>query len=480
MSARDPRDVVTLNVAGVNYTRWTSISISAGIEQAAREFSLALVAPFPGQLNPLRVQPGMPCAVLIGDDLVLSGWAETIEPKQDATTSEIGVGGRSRTCDLVDCSCLDAPRHFAGLKAEAIGAALAKPYGVDVVAEVDTGAVFGRKATIPKAVKRKPVNVADLARVVVHATRRDPTDGGPIDTSQINVINPSTIAAPVKIGPLQPVFSTDLLYLANPQVFPKVNTGAAVVGHTVEHGETVIESIQRLAEKRALLVTDDALGRLVLTRAGTGKATTAIVRGDNVISGSAKFDASKVYSEIAVRGQRAGTVTDFGDNVNALGTATDPAVLRFRRLALHSRGHSSATDCKKEAIWEAANRLAKSCTAEYTVRGWRQVDGTLWRPNLLVEVRDPVCALFGEMLITAVNYLLDDTGGTICKISVALAAGYEPKPIPKGGGRKQSLFWAEIAGGVSDRAGVAYHRDTRIGRSSPVAVEPDSSEEEPE
>ena len=464
-------DRVTLNVEGVEFIGWTAVSISCGIEQAAREFSIGVTVRYPGEPNALRIAPGMACAVLIGDDLVLNGYVDSVDPSQDGSKSEIAISGRSRTCDLVDCSCLEKPGQFAGLKAEAIAAELAKPYGVEVVAEVDTGAVFGRKAT-----RRKIRNTAVVSPVItagVVAGRVFGTDFGVRDSVD-------GIAAVVP-----PVFGVDP-YILKGATFTTIKTGAAVAGHTVQPGETVHEFVARLAEKRGLLVTDDALGRLVLTRVGTGKASTAIVRGGNVLSGSAKHDASKVFSEYAVRGQRVGTDSDFGEGcVNPLGTATDGGMLRFRRLALHSDSQSTSADCLKEAQWEAASRLGKSCTGSYTVRGWRQEDGTLWRPNLLVEVRDPFCGLVGEMLITAVTYSLTEDGGTTATIEVALAAGFTPKPIvvPHGSrsrARPQSNYWAEVVGGVQDRTGASYGRAAGIASSAPSAFEPGDGEGEGE
>lgn len=449
---------VTLNVAGVEYVGWLDVEVHAAIDQAARAFKLSVVAAYRGDGNGIRIAPGMACAVLFGDDLVVNGYVDSVNPHQDDKRSEIEIVGRSRTCDLVDCSCLEKPGQFAGIKAELIAAELARPYGVEVVAEVDTGAIFGRKAT-----RRKIRNTAVVSPVItagVVAGRVFGTDFGIRDSVD-------GIAAVVP-----PVYGVDP-YVLKGAAFTTLQTGAAVVGHTVQPGETVIESVARLAEKRGLLVTDDALGRLVLTRAGTGLATTAIVRGGNVIGGGAMFDASKVFSEYAVRGQRVGTDSDFGEScVNPLGTATDPGIVRFRRLALHSESHSSAADCKKEAQWEAASRLGKSCVGTYKVRGWRQDDGTLWRPNLLVEVRDPFCGLFGQMLIVGVTYSITEEQGTVAVLRLGLAAGYTPKPIKSAGrGRSQSRYWQEIAGGVTDRAGVAYTRAPAIRKSAPAGFD---------
>lgn len=89
-----------------------------------------------------------------------------------------------------------------------------------------------------------------------------------------------------------------------------------------------------------------------------------------------------------------------------------------------------------------------------------------------MQVRDPFCALDGEMLITGCTYSLTEDGGTVTTLSLALAAAYAPKPIPAraaGAGRKAAGYWKEIAGGVQDRTGASYATAPKIGKSKPTA-----------
>ena len=436
-----------LQVAGVNFEGWTGVTVSDSLENASTAFAFGMVWRFPLENNPIRVRPGDRCAIWFGDDLVATGYVDTCEPSGDAESTEVTVTGRSSTQDLIDCSA--DPGSFAGLKIEEIGNKLAAPYGVTVVAQVDTGAVFGRKSRKVKV----PFYYTFLS------TFQDAS------------------------GPALAVAVPDGGVKLSPDHVPKFISTPAVVGHTVQVGETVFESVSRLAVKRSLLVTDDAAGRLVLTRAGTGRASTIIRRGDNVLKGSAKFDASKVYSEIVVRGQSAGTddVAD-DDCVTAAGMATDPDLFRLRRLVLRAQGHTSPADCLAEAQWEARNRLGKSCTAEYTVAGWRQADGTLWRKNLIVVVDDPLCGLSGEMLIVAVEYKLEVGKGRTTALKLSLAAAFIPKPIPggksKGAARAPAAFWQEIGAGVAVRGAGPSAAQLRAakGKPKPIAVDPGDGE----
>ena len=91
----------------------------------------------------------------------------------------------------------------------------------------------------------------------------------------------------------------------------------------VQDGETVIAAIQRLGQLRAFLVTDDALGRLHLTRAGAAETATALVVGQNVISGSASVDVSGRFTEYRCKSTRLGDDNDFGDVLQSEHTEED-------------------------------------------------------------------------------------------------------------------------------------------------------------
>ena len=212
------------------------------------------------------------------------------------------------------------------------------------------------------------------------------------------------------------------------EVVAQVDTGTRLSRFALEPGETAFSALERAAATRAVLLTDDPQGRLVITRAGATRARTAIVVGGdtaNVLSGSAQFDGAARYSEIRVRGARAGTDTDFGDVLGSEESAEDDGISRRRVLVILPEKAADAAACRDRAIWEAAQRAGQSVQLDYTITGWRQGDGSLWEPNALVRVQDPVCGVDAEMLIVAVSWTLDDGGGQIVSLRVAPIGGYE-------------------------------------------------------
>lgn len=230
----------------------------------------------------------------------------------------------------------------------------------------------------------------------------------------------------------------------------EVDTGDKIRRHRTQRGETVYDAIERMARLRALLVTDDADGNLLLTRAGhfeqneagvvvfsetgTTDATTALVLGENIVRGSASFDVSERFSEYRIKGQRAGDDLDFGEVLQTNGDADDTEVERTRILVLEAEARADKKRCKLRAAWEAATRYGQSLSLSYTVQGWRQGDGRLWEPNQLITVVDDYSAIDGDFLAVEVVYQLGE-GGSFTTIRLAPIEGYEPiapfKPRPR-------------------------------------------------
>ncbi|CCG42190.1 phage baseplate assembly protein [Magnetospirillum molischianum] len=139
-----PSDTVRLEVGGELFGGWLSVGISAGLDRAARDFSLGVTDRWPGEgvaLVSRRVKAGDLCRLWIGDDLVLTGFVDATPIEYDDKEITLSVRGRSKTADLVDCAALSSPGQWTNRRVEQIAADLAKVYGVSVVTAVDTGAV---------------------------------------------------------------------------------------------------------------------------------------------------------------------------------------------------------------------------------------------------------------------------------------------------------------------------------------------------
>ena len=351
--------MLQLKIDGKVFEGWTAAQITRGLRQASASFALELTDKWEG--TPWQVQPYQLCDVFYNGQKVITGRIDSAAVSYDAESHTVSVSGRSLTAVLVDCSAPST--QFNNQKIEAIAAALAKPFSVSVLAEVDTG---------------KPIR-----------------------------------------------------------------------SWKPDEGVTVFEAIEKLARLRGLLLTDNADGNLVITRAGNGRINTALVYGKNIKSGSATFDVRDRFSEYTVKAQQKGS--DSLDAVSAAHVVTkviDPTVPYYRPLVLTAEDQADIETTKTRANWEMNARIGQSQSFSLVVQGWEH-DAGLWQPNFEARLTDPLLGVDVDLLIAQVVLSLSDSG-TETAIEMAPKEAFLPEPIENDGkkGKKGStipIIWKELS-----------------------------------
>ena len=213
------------------------------------------------------------------------------------------------------------------------------------------------------------------------------------------------------------------------RVRSQIPEGAKLSDHTIEPGETVFESIDRLLTLFRVFSTDDAKGMAVLAKPGSEvRAFDTLEVGNNILTGDAPLDFSAVFSEYQVLGQKSGTDEEFGaEAAEVSAVVSDPRMSRKRVMIIQESGQMTNELAQARANWERGSRMGKALTTTYTVQGWRQSNGALWKHNSLVRVIDPIVGFERIMLIARVTYSLSDSG-MITTMEVGPPDGYEPEP----------------------------------------------------
>lgn len=192
----------------------------------------------------------------------------------------------------------------------------------------------------------------------------------------------------------------------------------------VDQGATAFETIQKLAKRGNMLAVSDGKGGIVLTREATETMGTALVEGVNILAANCDYDASQKHSEYHVKGQKQGK-----DDEPVKKIARNSAVVqneyvdRYRPLLLVHDGQADQAAVKERARWEATIRNAKATRADITVQGWQDGSGQLWGINRLVIVNSKWLGMNGTMLISSVNFTLDENG-EIAKIALTSQGAY--------------------------------------------------------
>lgn len=146
--ADDVKNLLSLRVRGLEHRGWTSASVTRSIENAASTFALELTESWPGQQDPIGIRADDPCELRMGDDLVIKGYMDVLDIDHDSKSHTIQATGRSKTMDLVDCSCLTGKgEQFIGLSLLQIARQLAEPYNVEVVLSAESGDVWAALST---------------------------------------------------------------------------------------------------------------------------------------------------------------------------------------------------------------------------------------------------------------------------------------------------------------------------------------------
>ncbi|EQA4520222.1 phage baseplate assembly protein [Escherichia coli] len=206
-------------------------------------------------------------------------------------------------------------------------------------------------------------------------------------------------------------------------------SSAAFPGFTLDHSETVYEALVRASRARGVLMTSNAAGELVFSRAAS-TATDELVLGENLLTLDFEEDFRDRFSEYTVKGYARANGAE-GDDIDAKsivsrkGTATDSDVTRYRPMIIIADSKITAKDAQARALREQRRRLAKSITFEAEIDGWTRKDGQLWMPNLLVTIDASKYAIkTTELLVSKVNLILNDQDGLKTRVSLSPREGF--------------------------------------------------------
>jgi prophage tail gpP-like protein len=139
---QDDGDLVLL-VDGQRLSGWQEIRVSRGIERIPSDFDISLTERYPGEMEAAILRAGSPCQVLIGDDLVVTGYIDRYSPEIGPRAHSIRVVGRGKCQDLVDCSAYLRGVNNQVLQATTreLASRLAALFGITVTARDGDGLV---------------------------------------------------------------------------------------------------------------------------------------------------------------------------------------------------------------------------------------------------------------------------------------------------------------------------------------------------
>lgn len=214
---------------------------------------------------------------------------------------------------------------------------------------------------------------------------------------------------------------------------PGVDVGASFKSLRIAPGQGVFEFLEFAARIRGLRLVSTPNGELLITRAGTRHADTALVLGKNILSARGLVDISQTFRNYTVIAQQ-------GENPK-LGAETQvypkASVIDFRSSRIHRTtvieldNPSDNAGCKDRALWERNTRFGRSRSAVIVVSGWQQKSGgRTWLPNELAQVDNVIIGIKGTRLITQTDLILDENGSRT-EITVQPKEAFDLNELPE-------------------------------------------------
>ena len=355
---------VSLNINGNIFKYWKTVSITTELNTVASAFSVNAFSRSSLMID--RLKSGRPVTVKIGEDTVLTGYIEQTPVSYSATSANVGIAGRSKTCDLIDCTVM-----------------------------VDD----------PNISYEKP------------------------DSSNSNYVScPQNAATEYKNVALE----TIIAQLIMPYGIKLVNETKPLTkkrNFSAKHEDTVLKALQNLTSTENLLFYGNEKGDLVVTEKGKLTADDALVLGQNILTGDASFDASKIYKYYRAVGQDKGVTGKTGHAASSHNyTAVDDNVSRTRLLTKKVQGAADTAKCKVTAEGDRDYNRDQYFKITYKVQGWRQSTGKLWKINSLVDIKDDFLGIDTQrsqkFLITRVVFNLTENEGMTTTLDVIPPNGW--------------------------------------------------------
>lgn len=166
--------------------------------------------------------------------------------------------------------------------------------------------------------------------------------------------------------------------------------------HSVEVGESVGDTLGRLAQKLGVLLTPTTEGLLQIGRPPRIDAGSGLLLGPGgrVKSAERVSDYRDRHSLYIAFGQRQGSALLKGNAAReGRGEATDRRVTRYRPLVWVQDGSSDTGNLVRATEWRRNTRAGQSQRVSYLVQGWEHSPGQPWAPGLTVFVEDPLLRL---------------------------------------------------------------------------------------
>jgi prophage tail gpP-like protein len=306
------------------------------------------------QSGTFPIKRGDECRILIYGNAIITGFVNKIDTHFDYQSHSISISGRDKTCDVID-NTLPAKLNFS-----------------------------------------TPISIIDITKKV------------------LSLYGLNNINVTVEVDNLSIFSANDVI--------------------AAEVGETVFDFLEKYAKKRQVILTTDGSGNIVYTRAHDDVVRDFIninvnANKNGVLSVDMSVDDSKRFNKYILISQTnssaSGVVTDFNQlkqppvesETYTTATSTDSEIRVVRIFNFISdTTHEDQQSRQDRADWEKNVRKANGFSYSLIMQGFKNTNGEIWRPNMLLNVNDSVNDVYANLLILSTEFIMDLDGGTKTKL----------------------------------------------------------------
>lgn len=131
-SGKGSTDDAKLLVNGKTFEGWTEIKIKKSLKTISSSFELTLIDKWAEEQVAWQVAPNDECILKIGDETIITGYIDSVNPSFSASQRSVTVSGRDKACDLVDCSAVHTNPSWTNIDFERFAKILCDPFSVKV------------------------------------------------------------------------------------------------------------------------------------------------------------------------------------------------------------------------------------------------------------------------------------------------------------------------------------------------------------
>lgn len=134
--------MISVVINGQRFFHVSSCTVTTSMDTVCNVFNMTISDRWTQAKVVPMINPNDPCQVFIGENRIIDGFIDKVNPQFTSSSNSINISGRDKTADLIDCSVVHDLGQWNGLKLDRIIKDICKPFNINVLIQTDIGAAI--------------------------------------------------------------------------------------------------------------------------------------------------------------------------------------------------------------------------------------------------------------------------------------------------------------------------------------------------